>query len=306
MPSTPSEDSAPAATLDRSKAQAAPTHNPVRRLYRGVPWPHEPASGCAKLEGFPPSTTRHTGDLCAPSAVAGDVRRCLQAVAPLAAAAPLMPAPGPADAPLAAGCGGGAWGERWWAMRMAQAEDGALGPEDAAACAAGPPRVAAAAAAAATPWYAFARGPVLFVALSSAHPTGRDSEQARFARRAAKRRPPGGWLVAYAHGGGGGGGGGPGGGGGGGGGAMDALLGALKPDLLLAAGGCASSTPPKHGVGGSCVSPPPEGYMRLRVLSKGGQGRKAAALRVEQVRATDGQVLGAFEVASTPVRLNNT
>ena len=86
---------------------------------------------------------------------------------------------------------------------------------------------------------------------------------------------------------------------------MDALLGALKPDLLLAAGGCASSTPPKHGVGGSCVSPPPEGYMRLRVLSKGGQGRKAAALRVEQALATEGEGVGAFKVARTQVSRGN-
>ena len=47
----------------------------------------------------------------------------------------------------------------------------------------------------------------------------------------------------------------------------------------------------------ACVSPPPDGYARLRVLGKGSRERKGAALQVERVRATDGEVLASFEIS---------
>lgn len=207
----------------------------------------------------------HTGDLCA-AAAAADVHRCLDTLAPLAAVAPLMAAPGAADAPLA-GCGG-AWAERWWSVRLSQAQADSPPPPEAAHCG----------AAGAAPWYSFVRGDVLFVALSSEQPMGPASAQARFAQRVARLRPHGGWVVALAHSGDA---------------AADSLLRALLPDVLFATAGCAGKEVRRSW---ACVSPPPDGYARLRVLSHGSRGRKGVALQVERVRATDGEVLGTFEV----------
>ena len=208
----------------------------------------------------------HTGDLCA-AAAAADVRRCLDLLAPLAAVAPLMAAPGAVDAPLA-GCGG-AWAERWWPVRLSQAQADSPPPPEAARC--GAPAGAA-------PWYSFVRGDVLFVALSSEQPMGPASAQARFAQRVARLRPHGGWVVALAHSGGA---------------AADSLLNALLPDVLFVTAGCAGKEVRRRW---ACVSPPPDGYARLRVLGKGSRERKGAALQVERVQATDGEVLSSFEI----------
>ena len=59
MASTLFEDSAPSASLDCLKAQAAPTHPraPPEHL-GGLPWPRELASGWPKVEDSPLSTSR--------------------------------------------------------------------------------------------------------------------------------------------------------------------------------------------------------------------------------------------------------
>ena len=54
VPSTLSEDSAPSASLDSLKTQAAPTHPRAQpEQLGGLPWPQEPASGRPKIEDFP-------------------------------------------------------------------------------------------------------------------------------------------------------------------------------------------------------------------------------------------------------------
>ena len=222
---------------------------------------------CVQVLGRGHHLALHTGDLCA-AAADDDVRRCLDMLAPLAAVAPLMAAPGAVDAPLA-GCGG-AWAERWWQVRLSQAQADSPPPPEAARC--GAPAGAA-------PWYSFVRGDVLFVALSSEQPMGPASAQARFAQRVARLRPHGGWVVALAHSGAA---------------AADSLLSALLPDVLFVTAGCAGKEVRRRW---ACVSPPPDGYARLRVLSKGSRERKGAALRVERVRATDGELLGSFEIS---------
>ena len=46
------EDSAPSASLDHPKAQAAPTHpGAQRRQLEGLPWPQQPASGRPQSRG---------------------------------------------------------------------------------------------------------------------------------------------------------------------------------------------------------------------------------------------------------------
>ena len=59
MASTLFEDSAPSASLDCLKAQAAPTHPtaPPEHL-GGVPWPPQLASDRPEVEEFPLSTSR--------------------------------------------------------------------------------------------------------------------------------------------------------------------------------------------------------------------------------------------------------
>ena len=64
VPSTLPEDSARSASLDRLKAQAAPTHLGAPPEQRGgLPWPQHPASGRPKVEDVPLSTTRSLGCL---------------------------------------------------------------------------------------------------------------------------------------------------------------------------------------------------------------------------------------------------
>jgi len=241
----------------------------------------------------------HTGDLCAPpgglrtagmrtAASTVEVGRCLSAISPLVAAAPLMPAPGPADLVGDAGCdggagggggGGGAWADRWWEVRLAES----IPPSSSSSSSSGagcPGAQPTAARSGAGPWYSFVRGTVLFVALSSGHPMGDGSEQHRFAQRAARLRPAGGWVVAYAHDG-----------------AASAPLATrvLRADALLAAQGCASGGGGGHA---GCIAPPPDGYARVRVHGGGGEsGRLAVAhLEVERVRAADGAVLSALQI----------
>ena len=61
MASTLSEDSAPSASLDCLKAQAAPTHPRAQPEPLGsLRWPQELASDRPKVEDFPLSTNRHT------------------------------------------------------------------------------------------------------------------------------------------------------------------------------------------------------------------------------------------------------
>ena len=240
-------------------------------LQTATPRTQAPPLYCLQVLGRGHHLALHTGDLCA-AAAATDVRRCLDTLAPLTAVAPLMAAPGAADAPLA-GCGG-AWAERWWALRLSQAQADSPPPPEAAHCGAAGTTGAGGAA----PWYSFVRGDVLFVALSSEHPMGPASAQARFAQRVTRLRPRGGWVVALAHSGGA---------------AADSLLRALLPDVLFATAVCAGKEDRRSW---ACVSPPPDGYARLRVLSHGSRGRKGPALQVERVRTTDGEVLGAFEI----------
>ena len=58
-PSTLFDDSAPSASLDCLKAQAAPTYPRAQPRHLGrLPWPQELASGRPKVEDFPLSTTR--------------------------------------------------------------------------------------------------------------------------------------------------------------------------------------------------------------------------------------------------------
>ena len=65
---------------------------------------------------------------------------------------------------------------------------------------------------------------------------------------------------------------------------------------LLPYGASPGRRPHWSGVGG-CVSPPADGYARLRLLDRSGPGKsRPPTLHVERVRAADGHVLGAFDV----------
>ena len=58
VPSTLFEDSAPSASLDHLKAQAAPAHPRARpEQLAGSPWPQQPASGRPAVERLPLSTS---------------------------------------------------------------------------------------------------------------------------------------------------------------------------------------------------------------------------------------------------------